>query len=113
MKKHLIGFCRNPKLFFKNQFQNALFYVKIVLIATVRSEDMTKVVKFGGSSLANASQFSKAGKIIRSEESRRYVVPSAPGKRNAKDTKVTDMFYRCYEMAEAEEDFMPLLKKIQ
>ncbi len=74
---------------------------------------MTKVVKFGGSSLANASQFSKAGKIIRSEESRRYVVPSAPGKRNAKDTKVTDMLYRCYEMAEAEEDFMPLLKKIQ
>ena len=74
---------------------------------------MTKVVKFGGSSLANASQFSKAGKIIRAEESRRYVVPSAPGKRNAKDTKVTDMLYRCYEMAEAEENFMPLLKKIQ
>ncbi len=63
--------------------------------------------------MANASQFSKAGKIIRSEESRKYVVPSAPGKRNPKDTKVTDMLYRCYEMAEAGEDFMPLLKKIQ
>ena len=72
-----------------------------------------KVVKFGGSSLASAGQFSKVGKIIRSDASRRYVVPSAPGKRNAKDTKVTDMLYRCYEMADAEEDFMPLLKKIQ
>ncbi|MEY8515450.1 aspartate kinase [Lachnospiraceae bacterium 29-84] len=72
-----------------------------------------KVVKFGGSSLASAGQFSKVGKIIRSDASRRYVVPSAPGKRNAKDTKVTDMLYRCYEMADAEEDFMPLLRKIQ
>ena len=36
---------------------------------------MKKVVKFGGSSLANAEQFKKVGEIIRSEESRRYVVP--------------------------------------
>ena len=42
---------------------------------------MKKVVKFGGSSLANAEQFQKVGDIIRSDESRRYVVPSAPGKR--------------------------------
>ena len=42
---------------------------------------MKKVVKFGGSSLANAEQFKKVGDIIKSEESRRYVVPSAPGKR--------------------------------
>ncbi len=74
---------------------------------------MTKVVKFGGSSLASAGQFAKVGKIIRSDESRRYVVPSAPGKRNAKDTKVTDMLYQCYGLAEAEEKFTPLLKKIQ
>ena len=40
---------------------------------------MKKVVKFGGSSLANAEQFQKVGDIIRSDESRRYVVPSAPG----------------------------------
>ena len=52
---------------------------------------MKKVVKFGGSSLANAEQFQKVGDIIRSEESRRYVVPSAPGKRVNGDTKVTDM----------------------
>lgn len=74
---------------------------------------MIKVVKFGGSSLANAGQFSKVGKIIREDKSRRYVVPSAPGKRNAKDNKVTDMLYQCYGMAEAEENFASLLRKIQ
>jgi len=58
-----------------------------------------KVVKFGGSSLANAVQFKKCADIIKSEESRRYVVPSAPGKRFDKDTKVTDMLYECYELA--------------
>ena len=41
---------------------------------------MKKVVKFGGSSLASAEQFKKVGEIIRSDEGRRYVVPSAPGK---------------------------------
>ncbi|MGN8631397.1 aspartate kinase [Blautia sp. HCP3S3_G3] len=60
---------------------------------------MKKVVKFGGSSLANAQQFEKVGEIIRSEESRRYVVPSAPGKRFSGDTKVTDMLYQCYAAA--------------
>lgn len=54
---------------------------------------MVKVVKFGGSSLASAEQFAKVGDIIRADESRKYVVPSAPGKRNSKDTKVTDMLY--------------------
>ncbi len=60
---------------------------------------MRKVVKFGGSSLANAEQFEKVGDIIRSEESRRFVVPSAPGKRFDGDTKVTDFLYRCYKTA--------------
>ena len=72
---------------------------------------MVKVVKFGGSSLASAEQFAKTGNIIRADESRKYVVPSAPGKRNAKDTKVTDMLYDCYDLAEAEEDFrIPMMK---
>jgi aspartate kinase len=74
---------------------------------------MVKVVKFGGSSLASATQFAKVGEIIRGDESRRYVVPSAPGKRNDKDTKVTDMLYSCYELAEAEEDFSKALRKIK
>ena len=42
---------------------------------------MKKVVKFGGSSLASAEQFQKVGNIIRADEARRYVIPSAPGKR--------------------------------
>ena len=42
---------------------------------------MIKVVKFGGSSLASAEQFAKVGKIINADKERRYVVPSAPGKR--------------------------------
>ena len=72
---------------------------------------MVKVVKFGGSSLASAEQFMKVGNIIRAEESRRFVVPSAPGKRHSKDTKVTDMLYECYAIAEAGEDFrIPLMK---
>ena len=65
---------------------------------------MKKVVKFGGSSLANAEQFRKVVNIIQSDKDRRFVVPSAPGKRYDKDTKVTDLLYRCYELAERPED---------
>lgn len=60
---------------------------------------MKKVVKFGGSSLASAQQFEKAGAIIRKDTSRRYVIPSAPGKRFAEDVKVTDLLYSCYGRA--------------
>jgi len=74
---------------------------------------MKKVVKFGGSSLANAEQFQKVGDIIRSDESRRYVVPSAPGKRFSADTKVTDLLYTCYDKAEAGEDFTDVLTEIK
>lgn len=74
---------------------------------------MVKVVKFGGSSLASAEQFAKVGNIIRSDKDRKYVVPSAPGKRNSKDTKVTDMLYACYALAEEEQDFRIQLMKIK
>lgn len=60
---------------------------------------MKKVVKFGGSSLASAEQFRKAGEIIHADKGRRFVVPSAPGKRFSDDTKVTDMLYDCYQSA--------------
>ena len=66
---------------------------------------MNKVVKFGGSSLASAEQFKKAARIINKDESRRYVVPSAPGKRTPGDTKVTDMLYRCYNLATMEDEY--------
>lgn len=74
---------------------------------------MVKVVKFGGSSLASAEQFMKVGNIIRADETRKYVVPSAPGKRNSKDTKVTDMLYACYALADEGQDFRVQLMKIK
>lgn len=74
---------------------------------------MKKVVKFGGSSLASAKQFKKVGDIIRSEKSRRYVIPSAPGKRNEKDEKVTDLLYQCYDAAESGGAYKKILEKIK
>lgn len=74
---------------------------------------MKKVVKFGGSSLASAEQFKKVGDIIRADKGRRYVVPSAPGKRFSGDTKVTDMLYACYDLAEKGMDINQPLKEIQ
>ncbi|WP_027203170.1 aspartate kinase [Butyrivibrio fibrisolvens] len=74
---------------------------------------MKKVVKFGGSSLASAKQFEKVGNIIRSDEGRRYVIPSAPGKRNSGDRKVTDMLYACYALAEEGKDFRGKLAEIK
>ncbi|MDD6812633.1 MAG: aspartate kinase [Lachnospiraceae bacterium] len=74
---------------------------------------MKKVVKFGGSSLASAEQFKKVGAIIHADKERKFVVPSAPGKRFSDDTKVTDMLYACYDLAEAGKDFKEQLKAIQ
>ncbi len=74
---------------------------------------MKKVVKFGGSSLASTRQFKKAGEIIRSDRTRRYVVPSAPGKRNDKDEKVTDMLYACYDAASMGTAYKKLLNRIK
>ncbi len=74
---------------------------------------MKKVAKFGGSSLASAEQFRKVGEIILADTGRRYIVPSAPGKRSSKDTKVTDMLYQCYEAAEAGNTYTDLLGKIK
>jgi len=74
---------------------------------------MIKVVKFGGSSLASAEQFKKVADIIHADDSRRYVVPSAPGKRFPDDTKVTDMLYLCYEQAENGKNFDKQLNDIK
>ena len=74
---------------------------------------MKKVVKFGGSSLASAEQFKKVADIIHADKERRYVVPSAPGKRYSADTKVTDMLYGCYHLAEEGKDFKKELAAIE
>ena len=74
---------------------------------------MKKVVKFGGSSLASAKQFKKVGEIIRGDKSRRFVVPSAPGKRHDKDGKVTDLLYQCYDGAADGKSYKKILEKIR
>ena len=73
----------------------------------------TIVVKFGGTSLASASQIRKAAEIIRANEARRYVVCSAPGKRFHDDMKVTDLLYRCQKLAADHQDFEPVLAEVE
>ena len=75
--------------------------------------EYVKVVKFGGSSLADATQFQKVIEIIRADETRRYVVPSAPGKRFDGDFKVTDKLYECYNTAKAGGDFRAVFAVIK
>ncbi len=74
---------------------------------------MLKVLKFGGSSLANAQQFKKVADIIRSDKSRRYIIASAPGKRFDDDEKVTDLFYKCQAKAVSGEDITAILSQIK
>lgn len=71
-----------------------------------------KVIKFGGSSLADARQFRKVKDIVTSDPSRRYVIPSAPGRRFDGDEKVTDLLYQCYDMAVRGESIDDLFQKI-
>ncbi|MEM9345009.1 MAG: aspartate kinase [Planctomycetota bacterium] len=59
----------------------------------------TKVAKFGGTSLASAPQIRKMQAIVQADPDRRFIVPSAPGKRDTKDTKVTDLLYLCHDLA--------------
>lgn len=83
----------------------------------IRSYKVLKVVKFGGSSLADAEQFKKVANIVKADETRHYVVASAPGKRSDDDTKVTDMLYKCYHEAargrEFEGLFADIIKRFQ
>ncbi|MBO4971886.1 MAG: aspartate kinase [Clostridia bacterium] len=71
-----------------------------------------KVTKFGGSSLCDAKHFKQVAEILRSDNERRFVVPSAPGKRFREDTKVTDMLYECYSKAKAKESIDEIYSQI-
>lgn len=74
---------------------------------------MIKVVKFGGSSLADANQFRKVADIIKSDPGRRYVVASAPGKRDTHDVKVTDMLLQCFRLVRDKKDIDETFDKIR
>ncbi|MFR8548634.1 MAG: aspartate kinase [Lachnospiraceae bacterium] len=76
-------------------------------------KEQTIVAKFGGSSLADAGQFKKVKDILRRNPDRRYIVPSAPGKRDRSDEKVTDLLYECYGRASRKEEYRPVLDKIK
>jgi aspartate kinase len=68
--------------------------------ASVKEKPMGHVVcKFGGSSVSQAEQIRKVESIIRSDERRRFIVVSAPGKRHDEDEKITDLLYRCQALA--------------
>ena len=58
---------------------------------------MIKVCKFGGTSMADAAAIRQVKSIIEADSERRYVVVSAPGKRNKNDIKITDTLYSCYD----------------
>ena len=72
-----------------------------------------KVVKFGGTSMADAKAITQSAKIVLSDESRRYVVVSAPGKRNSQDHKVTDLLYACYHDIEINGECKATFDKIR
>ena len=69
--------------------------------------------KFGGSSLADAVQFKKVAEVLKMDKNRRFIVPSAPGKRHSDDTKITDLLYLCHELAKQHLDFGEPYAKIQ
>ena len=71
-----------------------------------------KVVKFGGSSLADAEHFAQVASIIKADPARRFVVASAPGKRSKEDIKVTDLFYQCYEASRMHQNIDEIYSKI-
>ena len=71
------------------------------------------VTKFGGSSLADAEQFRKVRSILELEPTRRYLVPSAPGKRFPGDDKVTDLLYQCHAQAAEGKSFEETFAKIE
>lgn len=74
---------------------------------------MLKVAKFGGSSLASAKQMAKVGAIIHADPDRKFIVPSAPGKRFSDDTKVTDLLYRAYAAAAEGQDIEDKIAEIR
>lgn len=74
---------------------------------------MLKVLKFGGSSLADAEHFRKVAAIVRGDPSCRYVVASAPGKRFPEDVKVTDLLLECYRLARAKQPIDEPFEKIE
>ena len=71
------------------------------------------IVKFGGTSVADAAQFRKIKEIVNENPERRFIVVSAPGKRFPDDRKVTDILLDCYEKAAAGKAFSAELNMVR
>ena len=71
------------------------------------------VSKFGGSSLADAEQFRKVKEIVLADKNRRYIIPSAPGKRGPGDEKITDLLYQAAACRQVGSPFLHLLERIR
>ena len=71
------------------------------------------VAKFGGSSLADSEHFIKVKNIIDSNGDRKFIIPSAPGKRHSKDHKITDLLYMCQQLASHGLNFDEIFSIIQ
>jgi len=85
-----------------------------VKIAAMNSVPKNHVVsKFGGTSLADAVQIRKVADIVNSDPRRRFVVVSAPGKRNSNDQKVTDLLLTCWHLASQKLDYQQPLRLIR
>lgn len=74
---------------------------------------MLKIAKFGGSSCASSEQFEKVKNIVMADRDRKYIVVSAPGKRDGKDTKVTDLFISLYEAVQKKKGIEEIVEKIK
>ena len=74
---------------------------------------MLKVAKFGGSSCASSEQFEKVKNIVMADRDRKYIVVSAPGKRDSRDIKVTDLFISLYWAVQEKKKVESIVEKIK
>lgn len=74
---------------------------------------MKKVVKFGGTSLANATQIKKVANILNADKDRNIIIVSAPGKRDSGDTKITDLLISLYEKINNEKEVNSIFSTIK
>ena len=74
---------------------------------------MVVVVKFGGSSMANAGQFQKVKNIVNTNKDRKIVVVSAAGKRNSEDTKLTDLLFLLHAHLKYQVSYTNVMKMIE
>lgn len=91
--------------------ENLNYNACIIKVGSVVSMNI-KVAKFGGSSLCDANQFQKVKQIIAQDPNRKFIVPSAPGKRHHEDIKITDLLYLCHAQVSHRVPFTEIFKVI-